>query len=290
MRTSFSSEDAPKRNRSGVIQLRPERLVERHEVLDRLLRCADPARGLDADDVPRLVVHVANDLHHAERHRQRRRRAHLPGRGLDEVRAGGNRDQRGTADVVVRSELARLEDHLEVRLTARFLHADDLVENLRVPTGEECAAIDDHVDLVGAEIDDGSRFRNLDLRRRLAGGKRRRDGRDLHAAAREPLLRDSHEARVDAHRRHRRNREIGGVGPHRLRAERGHLAWRVLPLERRQIHHPDRELECLHLRLALDRPLRERRGALLERDRVDRADTRKPRAGRELEATDECWR
>ena len=63
------------------------------------------------------------DLEHAERHRQRRGRADLAGRGLDEVGAGGDREQRGAPDVVVRAELARLEDHLEVRLAAGLLDA-----------------------------------------------------------------------------------------------------------------------------------------------------------------------
>ena len=75
----------------------------------------------------------------------------LPGRRLDEVGAGGDRDQRRAADVVVRAELARLEDDLEVRVAARLLHADDLVEHLRVAAREERAAVDDHVDLVGAD-------------------------------------------------------------------------------------------------------------------------------------------
>ena len=65
------------------------------------------------------------------------------------------------------------------------------------------------------------------------------------------------------------------------------LPGRVLALERGQIHHPDREIERLQLGLALDRALREGRGALLERDGVHRADSRKPRAGRKLEPTDE---
>ena len=132
--------------------------------------------------------------------------------------------QRRAADVVVRAELARLEDHLEVRVAARLLHADDLVEDLRVAAREERAAVDDHVDLVGAELDDGPRLGDLDLRRRLPGGERRRDGCDLHAAAREALLRDADEARVDADRRDRRHGAVDGIRPHRLRAERSDLA------------------------------------------------------------------
>ena len=54
------------------------------------------------------------------------------------------------ADIVVGHQFAGLEDHLEVRIAARRLHCDDLVVDLRVAAGEEGAAVDHHVDLVGA--------------------------------------------------------------------------------------------------------------------------------------------
>ena len=50
-----------------------------------------------------------------------------------------------------------------------------------------------------------------------------------------------------------RHRQIGRIGPHRLRAERGDLPGRVGALERRQVHHPHGEVEREELRLALDR-------------------------------------
>ena len=58
----------------------------------------------------------------------------------------------------------------------------------------------------------------------------------------------------------------------RLRAERPDLARRVLPLEGRQIDHPDREVERPELRGLLDRALLERVDPLLDADLVDRAD------------------
>ena len=77
----------------------------------------------------------------------------LAGRGLDEVGAGGHGQDRGATDVVERLELAGLEDHLEVRLAAGLLDRDDLVEDRAVVAGQEGAAVDDHVDLVGARLD-----------------------------------------------------------------------------------------------------------------------------------------
>ena len=179
--TSLRSDEAPKRKSSGVIQVGAQRLVEDAEVLDRLLRGPDPAGGLHPDDAPGLVVDVADHLEHAERHRQRRGRAHLAGRGLDEVGAGRDREQRGAADVVVGAELAGLEDHLQMRGAARLLDPDDLVDDLRVAAGEEGAAVDHHVDLVGAELDRLAHVGELDVDRRLAGREGGRDGGDPDA-------------------------------------------------------------------------------------------------------------
>ena len=258
------------------------------EVLDRLLRGADPARRLHPDDAAGLVVDVADRLEHAERHGQRRGGVDLAGRRLDEVGAGGHREQRRAADVVVRAELAGLEDHLQVRGAAGLLHLDDLVVDLGVAAGEERAAVDHHVDLVGAERNRLTHIRELDRERRLAGRERGRDRSHLHAGSVEPRLRGRDEIRIDADRRDRRDRRVDRVGPHRLRAERGDLAGRVGALERRQVHHPDGEVVGLQLRVLLDRALGQRRGALLERDGVDGADPRESRLERELEAAGQC--
>ena len=55
-----------------------------------------------------------------------------------------------------------------MRIAAGFLHLHDLVVDFRVPARQEGAAVDHHVHLVGTELDDGSRLRDLELRRRLA--------------------------------------------------------------------------------------------------------------------------
>src|SRR5687768_3536130 len=63
----------------------PERLVQQHEVLDRLLALPDAAGDLDPDAVPGLVEEVARRLHHAQRGRELGADRDLAGRGLDEV-------------------------------------------------------------------------------------------------------------------------------------------------------------------------------------------------------------
>ena len=264
--------------------------MHEHEVLHRLLRVADPAGGLEADDAAGLLVHVADRLEHHERDRQRRGARQLARRRLDEVGAGGHREQARAAHVVVGAELAGLEDHLQVRLAAGLLDAHDLVVDLRVAAGEERAAVDHHVDLVGALLDDPAHLLELRRERRLPGRERGRDRGDLDAAAAQALDGDRHEIRIDAHRGDRRDVPVRRIGAHGLRAERRDLARRVGALERREIHAADREVEREQLRLALDRALRELARASLDGDLVDRADPRQPRLERQLEPARKCGR
>src|SRR5690348_14984090 len=74
----------------------------------------------------------------------------LSSRGLDEIGTCGHGKDRGAADRVVVAELARFEDDLQVRVAACLLHGDDLVVDALVVAREKRAAVDDHVDLVGA--------------------------------------------------------------------------------------------------------------------------------------------
>ncbi len=79
----------------------------------------------------------------------------LAGRRLDEVAAGQHADPGGAPDVVVRGQLAGLQDHLEMRVTAGPLHRDDLVEHVEVSPGQKRAPVDHHVDLVRTGVDRG---------------------------------------------------------------------------------------------------------------------------------------
>ena len=85
----------------------------------------------------------------------------------------------------------------------------------------------------------------------------------------ELLQRDRHELRVQADRRDGRDRVVERVRPDGFRADRDDLADRVAPLERGEVHRPDREIERPELRVALDRALRERGRTLLQPDCVD---------------------
>ena len=136
-----------------------------------------------------------------------------------------------------------------MRVAAGFLDLHDLVVDLGVAAGEERAAVDHHVDLVGAERDHVPDLPHLDVERRLAGREVRGHRRDLHPGVPEPRPGGGDEVRVDADGGDGRHGAVDRVGAHRLRAERGDLARRVRALERRQIHHPHRQLERLQLRL-----------------------------------------
>src|SRR5207245_5583187 len=91
--------------------------------------------------------------------------------------------------------------------------------------------------------------------------------------------------RVDADSGDRRDARVARVGPHGFRAERGDLAGRVLPFERRQVAAADRQLERPDLRVLLDAPLGELGRAPFDCDLVDRADARQALLQRKLEST-----
>src|SRR5690606_42153077 len=61
-------------------------------------------------------------------------------------------------------ELAGLEDHFEVDIPAGLLDPSDLVEDLEVLPRQECAPVDDHVDLVRPVGDDHPGLLDLQLR------------------------------------------------------------------------------------------------------------------------------
>ena len=65
-----------------------------------------------------------------------------------------------------------------MRVAARGLDRDDLVEHRRVVARQEGAAVDDHVDLVGAGRDRRPRLGELDVEERLARREARRHARD----------------------------------------------------------------------------------------------------------------
>src|SRR5713226_2942010 len=120
----------------GSHPLGSQRLVQHDQVGDGLLGGADAARGLEADWAPGLTYEVADRLHHHQAHGQGRGRLHLAGGRLDEVGACGHGEDARPAHVVVGAELARLEDHLQVRGPARLFDCDDLLINLLVIAGE----------------------------------------------------------------------------------------------------------------------------------------------------------
>ena len=209
----------------------------------------------------------------------------LARRRLDEVGARGHREDRRPANVVVRPELADLEDHLQMRWAGCLLHADDLVVDLRVAAGEERAAVDHHVDLVGAHRDDLLNLPHLDVDRRLAGRECGRDRRDLDAAFRAGARPRS--ARGSGRRRRAATDGIDGsdgIRPHRLRAESGHLPGVSCPssVVRSIIRIASSSANSFDSRL-IDRRASDR-GTFLDRDLVDGADARKTRLERQLEA------
>lgn len=194
----------------------------------------------------------------------------LAGRGLDEVRAGHHAEPGGAADVVVRGQLAGLEDHLEAGAVAALrLDRGDLLVDLQVVAGEERAAVDDHVDLVGARGDGVRRVGQLHGERGAPGREGGGDRGDLDAGARDGGLGGGHHVGVDADGGGRRGRTVGRIGVDGLGGERPDLARGVRAFERRQVDHGNGQVDGVGLRRGLDRAGAEGRGARLQADGID---------------------
>ena len=249
-------------------------LVDHHEVLDGVLAGADAAGRLHADHLAGRLAEVADGLEHHHGDREGRRRLHLAGGGLDEVRTGHHRQPAGATYVVVGLQLAGLEDDLEVgalavRAGTGLTHRDDLVEDPLVVAGEEGATVDDHVDLVGTGLHRVAGVGELDVQCGPAAGEGGGDRGDVDAAGAEHLLRGRDHVGVDAHGRGHRAGRVGRVRVHRLGGEGADLAGGVLPLQRGQVDHPDREVDRELLGRGLDRAGAERGGTGLRADLVD---------------------
>src|SRR4029450_11934270 len=123
-----------------------------------------------------------------------------------------------------------------------------------------------------AGLGGGAGLGELDVAERLARREAGRDRGDLDGRAPEGVLRVLDERRVDAQRGDARDRRIAGLRSDRLCGERPDLARRVLALERREVDHPDRQIEGPELRSFLDRALLQRVDPFVDADLVDGAD------------------
>ena len=123
-------------------------------------------------------------------------------RGLDEVGAGVDGELCGVAYEGGCGEVAGLDDDLEGAGMARLAHGCYLVGDLAVVACEECAAVDDDVDLVGALTDGVGHLVDLEVERQLT--VREGSCHRCHAdgGTCDCLLSHGDEARVDAHRSH----------------------------------------------------------------------------------------
>ena len=136
---------------------------------------------------------------------------------------------------------------------AGVLDRDDLVEHPLVVAGEEGAAVDDHVDLVGPGCNGVACIEELHGEAGSSARKGGCDGGDVHAVA-DHCPRCCHEIAVDADRCDGGSGWIGRVGSQGLRAHRPDLAGGVHALEGGEVDHADREVDRPGLRRGLDRP------------------------------------
>ena len=182
------------------------------------------------------------------------------------------RDVAGEADVVVGLEFAGFEDDFEVRGAAGFFHGGDFVGDAVVISGEENAAVDDHVDFIGAIAGGAADFLQFQAQRHEAGGEGGGDGGDFDAGIAEEFFRGADEIWINAD---------GGAGGdfvtrgHRLHgfaAEEGDFAGGVFSFQRGEVHHGDGHLQAGEFGGGLDAALAEGGGALFDHDLVDGGD------------------
>ena len=113
----------------------------------------------------------------------------------------------------------------------------------RVVAGQEGAPVDDHVDLVGAGLDRLAGLGQLQVEEGLAGREAGGHAGDADAGRAQGFLRLGNERRIDADRGDVGDRRVARLRLDRLGAQGPDLARRVLSLERRQVHHPDCQVE-----------------------------------------------
>ena len=253
---SLSRLDAPKRNRSGSSQLVAGDLVDHHQVADRVLGGADAAGQLDAA--------------HA---RRSRRRSRAPPRSITSATGGVAAGLTLPVEVLMKSPPASSASH-EARRTLSSVASSPVSRiTLRCAVPQRRAFDrDDLVEDLRRSARRGTRrgrspcrSRRRRRRRRRAtsaacvasdarpGRERRRDRRDrAPPMPRSASTAISTRSRVDADGGDRRARRVARVGPHRLRAQRAHLAGRVRALERGQVDHADRHVERPRLARRLD--------------------------------------
>ena len=193
----------------------------------------------------------------------------LAGRGLDHVRAGGDRQLRRMPHVRVGRQLGGLQDHLQVRVPARLLDGRDLARHPRVVARQVRLARDHHVDLGRARGDRLARLlrpsRPARSARRGSRWRRTRRPRRSRAAPRRPRR----PAR-DRRRPRPRTGSPGATGPGRRPSRTGDGPCRACPSPRASSGRSSTSrADAFALRRGLDRAAPEGRGAFVDPDPVD---------------------
>ena len=161
---------------------------------DGSLAIADAAGRLDLDARARRALHEADVLESRAGGAEARA-------GLDEVSPGLGGETAGANDLVV-AQVAGLEDDLEGQAGAGRLDLLDVLADRVVVAREERADVDDHVDLLRAELDGVGGLEDLGR----GGARTEREahhGADLHVGAvelAELVDAEADPVRVDAHR------------------------------------------------------------------------------------------
>ena len=157
-------------------------------------------------------------------------------------------------------------------IPARLLHRDDLFEDLRVVAGEESAAVDHHVDLIGAVCHGLLGVHEFHVHAGPPAGKGGGDRCDVDSIS-DASPRGCHQIPVHADRRYRGAGRICGIGVERLRAQGADFAVGIHAFERGQVHHRDGGVDGPDLRVLLDGASGKRGCAAFEADLINSRQT-----------------
>ena len=150
-----------------------------------------------------------------------------------------------------------------MRGAARFFHGGDFIAHASMFASEECAAIDDHVYFIRAEIHGHADIGELHAQWHRAARKCGGDCCDFYTAVADERARCTDEIWIHTDCGARWNAEARFGGLDGFAAEVGDFAGRVFSLERGEVHHRDDHFQAAEFRRVFDAAVGERGCAFL---------------------------
>ena len=198
--------------------------------------------------------------------------ADLAGGGLDEVGSGHHGQHGRPPDLVVGTQFAGLQDHLQVGRPTGLFGGGDLVVSLLVSARQKRRAVQHDVHLIGPGGHCPRDLGQSGLQGRQPSGEAAGHTGHRHRAVGQCFHSHRHQLGVHTHRGHRGHRPVGGVGTARPGTQGLDPLGGVGSLQGGEVHHPNGQIQGRRLGRGLDRAGTQGRGPLLQPHRVHRGD------------------